>query len=616
VSASAGDYGLIGDTRTAALVSPDGSIDWLCLPRFDSDPVFGRLVDPQSGGSFRITTDGSTVSSRRYLPATGVLETTRRSEDGEAVIRDGMVLDVSSSLLPQALLVRRVTCERGTLKVRIIFDPRRGIPGSRPPTVRQTARGVLCSWGSLAVGCSNDADLAVEPGREAVLDLVAGRSVTFCVGLADRQPFVWVDPRRASDLIDETTGWWRSWCDSIRYDGVHREAVERSMITLRMLTYSPSGAPVAAPTTSLPAPPGSERAWDYRFAWPRDAGIGVEAFLALQGPQTARAFARWLLHATQTSRPRLDPLYTLFGRSSGAEHSVRVAGRAEPVRLGNEAGRQRQLDVYGWVLNGTARLAVHEQALDRESWRATRQLAGYVADHWRDPDHGMWEVRCDPQHHVHSKIMAWVALDRAITLAASQRARPRSMARWNDARSALADEIRSRGVDHDRGVYVGRYGSKALDAALLLVPTVGFDDPRSEIVARTIAAVRSELGAGDPLLYRYLPGYDGLPGSEGAFLPCSFWLAAALARSGSLDEAADVFDRLVGLANPLGLYAEQMDPSTRQHIGNFPQALTHAALLQAAVAIGDATAARETSRESLRTPRARRARRPVSPGRS
>ncbi|HEX2031977.1 MAG TPA: glycoside hydrolase family 15 protein [Actinomycetota bacterium] len=612
-----GDYGLLGDGRTAALSSSAGSIDWMCLPRFDSDPVFGRLVGGEQAGSFEIGVDGVRATSRRYRDRSSVLETTWTTDSAEVQLTEGMVLDVSGSLMPQLTMVRRLEARGGEATVRLRFDPRKGLPGT-PPRTGHRHGTLLCSWGSLAIGLRTEPNVSVVPGQERTFLLRPGTPVTFVLGLAEGEPLVLVGADRALRALDETDRWWREWCRRVAYDGPFEDAVVRTLITLRLLTYTPSGAPVAAATTSLPERIGGSRNWDYRLSWPRDASIGLSGFLDVEMPDEAHSFMHWLSHASRLTRPRLDVVYTLDGKPDRGERELDgVPGYrgSRPVRLGNAASRQHQLDVYGWVLGAAERLVRSQGPLHPEVWRAMAGLADFVAGNWRKPDAGIWEMRGEPRHHVHSKLMGWLALDRAVTMSGSRRVRAGRLRRWLREREALGDEIRRRGLDAHRRSYVRWYGEAELDASLLLLPAIGFEEPGSPRIGGTISAIRRELGAGGPLLYRNVPGRDGLDEGEGAFLACSFWLADALARQGEIDEAGEVFEAVWQRSTSLGLFAEEMDPSTGMHLGNFPQALTHAALLQAAVTLSAATRERGStinpprgrSPGASRTPRAREA---------
>jgi GH15 family glucan-1,4-alpha-glucosidase len=581
------DYALIGDTRSAALCSSQGSIDWLCVPRFDSDPVFGRLMGGDEAGSFSLAVESTRETTRRYRDRSTVLETTWHAGSSVVTLTEGMVLDVSTSLRPQALLVRRVECRGAAARLRIRFDPRLGWTGRKPRFERRSG-ALICGWGSLALALQSSPEVHVLPGAEKTFILEAGSTVTFTLTLADRAPAVLVRPETACDLLDETDRWWHNWSEDIRYEGPFRDAVMRSLITLRLLTYSPSGAPVAAPTTSLPEVLGGPRNWDYRFSWPRDASIGLGAFLEVGKDEEAHSFMHWLLHASRLTRPRLEVLYTIFGKPGPQErelHDLPGYRESRPVRIGNAAGKQHQLDVYGWVLDAAWLLVRSGRILHAETWRALAGFADFVAERWPQPDAGIWEVRGEPAHYVHSKLMAWLALDRAARIARNHSARGDRLRRWTAARDEIAADVRERGFDRSRESYVREYGSQELDAALLILPVLEFEEPSSPRLWGTVDAVRRELTAGGPLLYRYRPSIDGLEGAEGAFLPCSFWLAQALARTGRDDEASEVFGDLLGYSNDLGLFPEEIDVSTGAHLGNFPQAFTHATVVQAALAI-------------------------------
>jgi GH15 family glucan-1,4-alpha-glucosidase len=585
-------YGLVGDTRTAALVSSRGALDWMCIPRFDGQPVFGRLVGGRGAGTFRMAPAGeATITGRRYREGTATLQTTWATDGGSLTLTEGMLAEVTGRLLPSTVLVRRLSCEGGPCQAVVELDPRLG-ERRRPPTVRRRGRTQVCDWGALALSIDVDQDVVLPVGGGPVeVTVTPERPFTVVLTVADREPLVHVDPAAAWQLLlaDETR--WQAWADDVDADLPWRDVVVRSLLTLRLMTYSPSGAPVAAPTTSLPEHLGGIRNWDYRFAWPRDASIGVGAFLGVGQPDEAHRFMRWLLHACRLERPNLPVLRTVHGRRPPPERTMQGwpgYGGSAPVRVGNDAANQHQLDGYGWVLDAAWLLVDSGHRLGTETWRTMRGYADLVARRWSEPDAGIWEVRGEPVRHVHSALMAWLALDRALRIAATHRTRASRRLRWQQARDALAADVRTRGFDEDLGSYTFSYGSTDLDAAVLVLPLLGLDDDPDR-VRGTVDAIRDRLSAGGPLLYRYPPETDGLPGREGAFLPCSFWLVQALARTGRVEEARQLFADLVDRASPLGLFAEEIDPATGAFRGNFPQALTHAALVQAALSLRDAS---------------------------
>ncbi len=591
-----GDYGLIGDTRSAALVAPDGSIDWWCVPRFDDPPLFGRLVGGDAAGWFVIgPAETAEVAARCYRADTATLMTTWVVDGGELDLEDGLVAEVEGQFLPGTLLVRRLTARGQPVRCQLHIAPRFGY--DRKPA-RRTARragALVCEFGERAIAITSDGPI-VEADRPVEFEVEPGRPVTIALTAARRGPLIVVPPQTANAALTRDERGWHNWAADIE-SSTNRQLLVRSLITLQLLTYSPSGAPVAAPTTSLPEQIGGERNWDYRYAWPRDASIGIGAFLAAGKPEEARAFLAWLLHATRLSRPRLPVLFTLDGRPGPRENTLPGwpgYGDSLPVRVGNAAAGQHQLDGYGWVLDAAWLLTDAGHRLYNETWRVAAALADQVCATWTQPDAGIWEQRATPAHHVHSKLMAWVALDRAIRIADSRgdRRRQRQL-RWAGARDALAEEIRDRGFDSDQGAYTAAYDAAELDAAVLALPVIGFEPVASDRVVGTVDAIRRRLGAGGPLVYRYPPGTDGLAGGEGAFLPCSFWLVRALARIGRADEARDLLDQLDDLGGPLKLYGEEMEPATGEHLGNFPQALTHAALVQAVLALDDSSSSRD-----------------------
>jgi GH15 family glucan-1,4-alpha-glucosidase len=584
------DYGLIGDTRSAALVAPDGSIDWWCVPRFDDPPLFGRLVGGDEAGWFSIGPgEVSRLTRRAYRRDTMTLTTTWAVEGGELELADGLIAEVEGRFFPGTMLVRRLTARGRAVRARLHLAPRFGYARRFATRADHRAGALVCEHGDLAVAVTSDGPTI---DVERPVDFLArpGEPVTIALSAARRSPLIIVPPAVAGAASTRDEGGWRTWAAGIEVAN-HRDAVVRSLMTLQLLTYSPSGAPVAAPTTSLPERIGGDRNWDYRYAWPRDACIGIAAFLAAGKPQEARAFLAWLLHASRLARPRLPVLFTLDGRAGPPEAELDGwPGYADsrPVRIGNGAARQHQLDGYGWVLDAAWLLTDAGHRLYGETWRAVAGFADRVAATWTEPDAGIWEKRSKPVHHVHSKLMAWLALDRAARIAAARGDRRGRLQRWIQARDLLAHDIHTRGFDPDQGAYTAAYGSTTLDAAVLVLPLLGLEASSSPRVTGTVDAIRRGLSAGGPLLYRYPPGTDGLEGGEGAFLPCSFWLVQALARTGRTDEAEALLEELLLLGGPLGLYGEEMDPTTNEQLGNYPQALTHAALVQAVLEVGDA----------------------------
>ena len=589
------DYGLIGDTRTAALVSSDGAIDWMCTPFFDGSPLFGQLIGGPAAGTFRagpahMPPKPTRAAVRRYRRSTATLETAWDTETGRLTLVEGMVAEPAGRLLPTTLLVRRLSAERGPVDATVLFDPRVG-EAHDAPRVEQRRSGLVCTWGSLAVALDTNLSATIEPGSPFTITVEPGHPVTFVLAVAHREPLIHVDVDTAWAMLEGDEQRWHQWAEDVDDDLPFRDAVIRSLLTLRLLTFSPSGAPVAAPTTSLPEDLGGIRNWDYRFAWPRDASIGIGAFLGVGKVDEVRMFLAWLLHASRLERPHLPVLLTLYGKRPRRERSFHDwPGYAEsqPVRVGNGAADQHQLDTFGWVIDAAWLFTRQGHRLDSETWRALTSFADRVAQLWRNPDAGIWEIRDDAQHHVHSKLMAWLALDRALRIGENHRLSERRRRSWTHERDAIAEEVSDRGFDADRGRYRRSYDSHEVDAAVLVLPLLEIEAPDSPRVRRTIDAIAHDLDAGGPLLYRYPPGHDGLPGTEGSFLPCAFWLVRALAASGNVANAAERFDALMQLANPLGLFAEELDPTTHEHLGNSPQALTHAAVIQAALAIRDA----------------------------
>ena len=582
------DYAAIGDGRTVALVARDGTIDWLCLPDLDSPSVFGALLDADRGGHFAVAPEGSYTATRRYVPGTNVLETTFTTDAGRVRVTDAMTLP-TTGLAPYRELVRRVEGLNGRVPVAWRFEPRLEYGAaharvSAPLGIPTFSKGrdalALLSWDA---GAPVVDDTAVAGRFEAAEDSVSH----FAVSAAHQEPLVLPAREEVEARLRSTVESWSAWTRGRTYEGPWRETVLRSALALKLLVFAPSGAIAAAATTSLPENIGGERNWDYRYSWPRDAAFTLRALLALGCDREANAFFSWLMHASQLTHPTVRVLYRLNGRAEATEKSLPLGGYrgSQPVRIGNGAAGQTQLDVYGEVLDAAGELVRFTGTLDRDEGKRFAEIAEHVCRVWREPDAGIWEVRGDPAHFTQSKMMCFVALDRACTLE-ERGFLDGDRERWARERDLIREFIETRCYSDEKRRYTRSADDEALDAALLLGVIARYDDPNSPQLLRTVDAIRRELARG-PLVHRYLTD-DGLPGEEGAFLACSFWLAEAYARQGRVDEASELIDELVGLANDVGLYAEEVSPESGDFLGNFPQALTHLALINAAVAVAEA----------------------------
>ena len=580
------DYAIIGDGRTAALVAADGSIDWLCLPDLDSPSAFGALLDSERGGAFRLAPAEPFSATRRYLPDTNVLETTFRTSGGAVRVADAMTLP-DGGLAPQRELVRVVDGDWGEVRLAWRVEPRFRY-GTAPARFRSRGGVPVASSGADAL-----AVLAWEAGDpreagggvEAAFTARPGSRAAIALSAAHQEPVVLPGRREVESRLAHTGDVWRSWAAARRYEGPWREAVIRSALALKLLVFAPSGAIAAAPTTSLPEEIGGERNWDYRFSWIRDSVFTLDVFLALGCFQEAHAYFWWLMHASQVTHPRLNVLYRLDGGTRTAERALPLDGHrgSRPVRVGNAAAHQVQLDTYGELLQTAWLFTGARGRLDADLAARLAGVADFVAASWRQRDAGIWEVRSEPLHFTQSKMMCAIALDRAVALADRGLLPARRAGAWRREGAELRRFIETRCWSEDAGSYTRAAGGRDLDASLLLgvlFDCAGLDRAR---LAATVDAVERELADG-PFVRRY-GGEDGVGGSEGAFLACSFWLVEALARVGRLDDAERRMEELVGLANDVGLLSEEIDPASGDFLGNLPQGLSHLALVRAAVAI-------------------------------
>jgi len=589
------DYGIIGDCASAALVGTNGSIDWLCWPRFDSPSIFARILDANKGGYFQICPAGDYSVERRYRPDTNVLETTFTTDAGVLRLTDLMpVADRGAyrrELWPQHEILRRVECVEGSVEVTVICDPRLGYATIDPSLEDRGAHGFFYNHGGAVLIVRSELPLTLSQGQGTLhgrTTLHPGDRQALSLSYEEGEPAVLpLLGDHAARRINRTVDYWRDWAARCEYDGPYREAVVRSALTLKLMTYAPSGAVVAAPTTSLPEAIGRERNWDYRYCWIRDAALTLRALYELGYEEEGRAFFSWLLHATWLTAPDLSVLYDVYGNDQMTERTLpHLEGyrASPPVRVGNGAHDQLQLDTYGELVSAAYEFVRREQALD--DWHATllAALGDEVCDRWREPDEGIWEVRSGRHHHTFSKAMCWVALDRLIELHEADYVTV-DVHGYRTEQDDIRVAIEEHGYNEEMESYVATFDGDRLDASLLLLTTYGYTDANAPRMKSTFARIHDEL-AQDGLLYRYPHGTDdGFSSQEGAFGICSFWDEETFARQGQLDEARDNLDLTLSYANDLGLFAEEIDPDTGTFLGNFPQAFTHVGLINAALTL-------------------------------
>jgi len=590
------DYAVIGDCHTAALVARDGSIDWLCFPRFDSGACFAALLGSEENGRWLLSPTNKIHSvRRRYREDTLVLETDYETEDGAVTLIDCMP---PRSKEPD--VVRMVVGRRGQVRMRMRLTIRFDY-GSIVPWVRRTHKGIRAIAGPDTLVLQTNVDLRGE-GLTTIAE--------FTVSEGERVPFVllWHPSHELTPSIDDpqdtivhTERWWREWSSRCTYEGPWRANVLRSLITLKALTYAPTGGIVAAPTTSLPEQLGGTRNWDYRYCWIRDATFTLYSLIHGGYTDEAHAWRDWLLRAVAGKPSELNIMYGLAGERRLTELEIGWLPGYEgsaPVRTGNAAHRQFQLDVYGEVMD--ALYVARREGLppDENAWRVQKALIEFLESAWTKPDEGIWEVRGPRRHFTHSKVMAWVAVDRTVK-AIERFGLKGPVERWRKLCSAIHDEVCRKGFDTERNTFVQFYGGKELDASLLMIPLVGFLSPDDPRVRGTIAAIQSDL-VRDGFVARYNPKeeVDGLPPGEGVFLPCTFWLADNLALQGRLSDAQQLFERLLSLCNDVGLLSEEYDSEKHRLVGNFPQAFTHVSLINTACNLSRATGPAKDRRES------------------
>jgi len=587
------DYALLSDCHSGALVSKDGSIDWCAFHRFEARPVFARLLDWDKGGYFQIAPAVDYEASRRYVPGTNVLETRFETAAGVVTVCDALVVRVEEGH-PDHRLVRRVLCESGSVEVRLRFEPRFDYALTEPRVelidddlaIAYGGPDALVLQSELAIGASGmsacDAVHTLTEGDDLLVAL------TWCLPQELKPEPKRLPRERILGELDGTIGYWQAWSDRCTYEGPYRDNVLRSGLVLKGLTNGPTGAIVAAATTSLPEDLGGERNWDYRYSWLRDSALTVNALFMLGYTDEAHAYMTWLRRTTAGSAKALQIMYGAGGErflpEIELEHLDGYRG-SRPVRVGNGAAAQFQLDVYGEMLDAAWHYRRHGGEIDDVFWEFLSRVGEAVLEQWEQPDSGIWEIRGEPRHFVSSKVMGWVALDRLLRIAKAD-GRDDDLAPFREACRVIRTAVDEAGVDPETQAFRQYFGDDGrADAANLLIPIVGFvdfDDPRARA---TVDLVSKELAA-DGLVRRYVTdGMDGVGGDEGAFLICSFWLVECLARGSEEKRARELFERLISHCNDLGLLSEEVDPESGDLLGNFPQAFSHLGLIQAAIAL-------------------------------
>jgi len=591
------DYSLIGNCRSAALVSKLGSIDWCCLPEFHSPAIFSALLDSGKGGFFSIAPDSAFSSSQKYLEDTNVVETVFTTKEGTVKLIDAFVAATEEekqlSLFPDHEMLRIVQCTSGSMSLKMEFAPTLFYGKNPASLINNKKLGIKFSRKEnnfVLLTTLPEAELHVRNNKaSAHFSIEKGHSAVFSFSCSRQSPAVLPELRTTAwGRMEQTIDFWKKWMSQCAYNGFYKEEVRRSALVLKLLAHAPSGAIIAAPTTSLPEAKGGGRNWDYRYCWLRDASFTVRALIQLGFKEEAQAYLNWILHATQLTQPKLQVLYSVYGRAKlkeqkldwleGYEHS-------RPVRVGNGAHDQLQLDVYGEVLDAFFSYSKLISAFDRSTRKFLLGLGKVICKLWDQADNGIWEMRSSPAHHTHSKVMAWVGLDRLLKLCSQYQWKNVPVEKYQRIKEEIEKQIETKGFHTEFNYYTRSFEDPSLDASSLVFSLVGYCSASSPNMLSTIRNIRERLSEND-LIYRYRSD-DGIEGSEGAFGICNFWLAENLAKTGNTKDAIAVFEKMQKGASPTGLFSEEIDPVSYELLGNYPQGFTHIGLINAAFTINE-----------------------------
>ncbi len=592
------EYSLIGNSRSAALVSRQGSIDWCCLPEFHSPAIFSSLLDKERGGHFSIAPAEDYKSNQQYIDDTNVIETIFKTDSGEVRLTDAFMAATEEeklrSLFPDHEIIRIVKCTSGSVLLRIEFEPTvyygkfaAALQNNKKMGIKFFSKEneyifqTTLDWQQLVVAKNK---------VEASFQLQSGDEVIFSFSCSGQSPAIIPEIKTTGmKRMEQTIQFWKNWIEQCSYNGIYKEQVKRSALALKLLAHAPSGAIIAAPTTSLPEEIGGERNWDYRYCWLRDASFTVRALLKVGFEEEAHAYMNWILHATQLTQPKLQIVYSVYGQAKLKEQELGWLNgfqNSKPVRIGNGAHDQYQLDVYGEVLDAFFFYSNSIKEFDRKSRRFMIGLGDVICKLWRQPDNGIWEIRSSPAHHTHSKVMAWVGLDRLIKLCKKYEWKNVDTDKYEKTKTAVEQEIEQFGYNGELQSYTSTFNGNSLDASSLVFSLVGFCPASSPEMISTVQRICEQLSKNN-LIFRYRNSDDGLQSDEGCFGICNFWLAENFAKSGRLKEAVQIFETVLKHASPAGLLSEEIDSSSHELLGNYPQGFTHIGLINAALSINE-----------------------------